>query len=249
MQVTFQDVHHYGAISQITDTYYINHFPEILDMYDGNFLTFRINPDLPTLKAAEEALRRFHQQNQQDHLKFVFPVDTQLKSDCRNYLETQGYSFSVTELYQITPKDFRGETAENIEVQWVNQQNQADFLRELYQEALPFGAGFAERKRDMVASQIDQPPYRQLLAYYKGQPAGFVQLIEGKSTTEIDNLCTLPAFRKRGVATAIQQKVMTAYPEQTVLLVADGEDTPRKMYQKQGYQLRGFQIEALKMTD
>lgn len=249
MQITFQDVHHYGDIVQSTDIYDINHFSQILDMYDGNYLRFRKNPDLPTLMAAEQALHTFHRQNQQEHLKFVFPADTQLNPESRAYLTEQGYLFSVTELYQIIPSDFRGKTVANVDVQWVDQHNQGDFLHELHQEALPYGAGFAAHKKDMVASQINQAPYRQLLAYYNGQPAGFVQLIEGEATTEIDSLCTLPAFRNRGVATAIQQKVMATYPEQTVLLVADGEDTPREMYQKQGYQFRGFQIDALKTPE
>lgn len=40
---------------------------------------------------------------------------------------------------------------------------------------------------------------------------------------------------------------MESFPEKTVILVADGEDTPREMYKKQNYQYHGFRYETQKV--
>ena len=44
----------------------------------------------------------------------------------------------------------------------------------------------------------------------------------------------------------MQRKIMDLFPNKTIILLADGEDTPREMYQRQNYQQQGFQYEALK---
>jgi hypothetical protein len=41
--------------------------------------------------------------------------------------------------------------------------------------------------------------------------------------------------------------VMDRFANNTIILVADGEDTPREMYQKQNYRYLGFRYEAQKV--
>ena len=63
---------------------------------------------------------------------------------------------------------------------------------------------------------------------------------------EIDSLSVHPNYQRQGIGTKIQQFVMEHYPKKTIILVADGEDTPREMYTKQGYSYVGKQYNALK---
>lgn len=40
---------------------------------------------------------------------------------------------------------------------------------------------------------------------------------------------------------------MDSFPKRVVVLVADGEDTPKEMYKKQNYQYYGLKYEAQKI--
>ena len=85
------------------------------------------------------------------------------------------------------------------------------------------------------------------MAFYKGSPAGYVDVIISNETVEIDNLTVDEEFQKKGIGSRLQKFVMDSFPEKVVILVADGEDTPREMYKKQNYQYHGFKYEILKL--
>ena len=80
-----------------------------------------------------------------------------------------------------------------------------------------------------------------------GQVVGSTDVIVREQTAEIDNFYVLPSHQRQGIGSQIQQFVMEQYEDKTIILVADGEDTPKDMYAKQGYQFIGFQYNALKM--
>ena len=65
-------------------------------------------------------------------------------------------------------------------------------------------------------------------------------------TVEIDELSISESYQKKGVGSHLQRFAMDQYPHKMIILVADGEDTPREMYQKQQYHYFGFQYEVLK---
>ena len=85
------------------------------------------------------------------------------------------------------------------------------------------------------------------MAFYKGSPAGYVDVIISNETVEIDNLTVDESFQKKGIGSRLQKFVMESFPEKIVILVADGEDTPREMYKKQNYQYHGFKYETQKI--
>ena len=87
----------------------------------------------------------------------------------------------------------------------------------------------------------------QIMAYYQGLPAGAVDVIIAEETAEIDGLSVKEAFQKKGIGSRLQRFVMDTFADKTIILVADGEDTPREMYQKQNYQYLGFQYEIQKV--
>lgn len=63
------------------------------------------------------------------------------------------------------------------------------------------------------------------MAYYKGNPAGYVDIIISNETAEIDNLSVEEKYRNKGIGSKLQNYVMETFPQKTVILIADGEDT------------------------
>ncbi|GIO24032.1 GNAT family N-acetyltransferase [Oceanobacillus sp. J11TS1] len=121
------------------------------------------------------------------------------------------------------------------------------YLELQYKNDLEFGSEFAKQKANLIKRQFEDRNIRQVLAFYKGTPAGYVELIISDGTVEIDNLTVEPSFRYKGIGSQLQKFAMDAFPNRTVILVADGEDTPREMYQKQNYKYCGFKYEAQKI--
>ncbi len=88
-----------------------------------------------------------------------------------------------------------------------------------------------------------------MLALYKGNPAGSVDIIIEKDTAEIDGLVVDEDFQKKGIGSRLQKFVMENFHDKTIILVADGEDTPREMYRRQNYQYHGFKYHAQKVFE
>nr|WP_262481838.1 GNAT family N-acetyltransferase [Bacillus sp. CH30_1T] len=101
----------------------------------------------------------------------------------------------------------------------------------------------------MHKRNFQNPRLMQLLAFYMGTPAGSVDVIVEDETAEIDGLVVHESFQKKGIASRLQQFVMRQFADKTVILVADGEDTPRLMYQKQNYRCLGFRYEVQKVYE
>ncbi|WP_232824036.1 MULTISPECIES: GNAT family N-acetyltransferase [Paraliobacillus] len=135
----------------------------------------------------------------------------------------------------------------DIDIQVVTGENLEVLLHLQYQFDLNFGSEFAKQKADLIKRQFEEEHIHQVLAFYKGAPAGCVDVIISNETTEIDNLTVVESFRNRGIGSRLQEFVMKTFPDKTVILVADGEDTPKEMYLKQNYKYRDFKYEAQKI--
>jgi hypothetical protein len=244
--ISFKNVNILGNVILETDLSKQCHFPEMLIMYDSNYIEFKRQPSLKEFKESETYLQNFHATYGQNHVKFYFPENEKMTAELDNYLNTSGYDVGFMELYGIKPKDFpKINHHQDIEVQVVTEKNLDTFLDLNYQQDLDYGKKFAAKKRKLIQRQNKDPKFLQLLAFYKGIPAGVVHVIISDETVEIDSLTVEESFRKSGIGTVLQKTVMETYPDKTIILVADGEDTPRKMYQKQNYQYLGFKYEAL----
>ncbi|EMF0425229.1 hypothetical protein IL095_000700, partial [Enterococcus hirae] len=75
---------------------------------------------------------------------------------------------------------------------------------------------------------------------------GFVNVIKHISNIEIYDIYTLPKFRNRYVAAALQQYVGKFYNDTTIVVIADYADTPKEMYAKLGYEISGSFYQAQK---
>lgn len=247
-EITFDNIFTLGNVIDNNQQYIHIHYPEMLVRYDSNFIAFKEMPDMDYFKKIENYLRGFHLQHQQNHLKFRFPENQKLTGDLEEYCLKNHYSIDFLELYAINPQDFpKSNKSVLIDVQFVNEENLADYIQLKYQSDLEYGEDFANQKTSLVKRQFLDSKSQQVIAYYEGLPVGYVDLIIADETVELDELTVVEAYQKKGIGSQLQKIVMDSYPEKTIILVADGEDTPKEMYQKQNYQYLGFQYEMTKV--
>ncbi|MGE8206984.1 GNAT family N-acetyltransferase [Heyndrickxia sp. NPDC080065] len=246
--ITFENIYTLGHIEYENDFYKHYHYPEMLIRYDSNFLDFKRMPSLEEFLASAVYLRDYHKKRGQKHVKFYFPENQKPTEELMNYFNQNDYQYGFSELYMIEPHQFP--TVKNdpdIKIIPVNNENFDTFLKLQYEIDLEFGEEFANQKVDLHKRNFNDDNIIQVLAIYKGIPAGSVDIIISESTAEIDQLTVLETFQRKGIGSRLQRYVMDQYPNQTVILVADGEDTPREMYQKQNYQYLGYKYECYKV--
>lgn len=247
-EISFNDTFTLGKVVNENTVFRHIHYPQMLSRYDSNLIEFKQYPSLSEFKKVEAYLKDFQIKKGLDYLKFSFPANIELTSELGAYLKDQAYGKSFIELYAIEPSRFpvvKRNLA--IDVQKVTQENLETLVEMKYRNDLEFGHDFASEKKDLTRRQFDHPSIQQVLAFYHGKPAGYVDLIVSQNTVEIDDLTVEPIFQRKGIGSLIQGFVMDTYPNHTVILIADGEDTPREMYRKQNYQYRGFKYEILQL--
>lgn len=250
MEITFDHIYYPGHEIGENDLYKHIHYPEMLTRYDSNFLEFQKHPTLAEFKEAAHFLREFHQSKGQKHVKFLFPENHDLSKELMDYFKLEGYDTGFNELYLIEPGQFPSlEENPDIEVREVTKEELDAYLSFQYEQDMDYGPDFADQKVDMHKRNFENPRLMQLLAYYKGTPAGSVDVIIEDKTAEIDGLMVHESFQKKGIGSRLQQFVMNRFPDRNVILVADGEDTPRLMYQKQNYRCLGFRYEVQKLYE
>jgi ribosomal protein S18 acetylase RimI-like enzyme len=247
-QITFEDINTLGKAVAENDQYRHIHYPEMLIRYDSNFIEFKNIPSLSEFKEAENYLREYHLKKGQKHVKFYFPANQKPTKELIVYLTDTGYEMGFIELYAIQPKHFPSvRNHPDIDIKVVTDKNLETLLNLQYRHDVKFGSEFAKQKRELIKRQFDDQNIVQLLAFYKGSPAGYIDVIVSKETAEIDNLTVDESFQKKGIGSKLQEFVMESFPVKIVILVADGEDTPREMYKKQNYQYHGFKYEVQKI--
>ncbi|MFI8685294.1 GNAT family N-acetyltransferase [Rossellomorea sp. NPDC077527] len=245
---TFENIYNPGHLIANNALYQHIHYPEMLTRYDSNFLEFMKQPTLDEFQEAARFLRGFHQSKGQKHVKFLFPQDHKPSEELMDYFKQEGFDVGFNELYSIDPDRFPSVGVNpDIEVMEVSKKELNDYLAFQSEQDLDYGPDFADQKVDMHKRNFDNPCIMQVLAFYKGAPAGSVDVIIEEDSAEIDGLMVHETFQKKGIGSRLQRFVMDRFPDRNVILVADGEDTPRLMYQKQGYTCLGFRYEVQKV--
>jgi GNAT superfamily N-acetyltransferase len=247
---TFEHIYNPGHVIAENALYQHIHFPEMLMRYDSNFLAFKKQPTLEEFKEAARFLREFHRSKGQKHVKFLFPENHKPSEELMDYFKQEGYETGFNELYLIEPGQFPSlKDNPDIHVREVMEEELQSYLVLQYEQDMEYGPDFADQKVDMHKRNFENPRLIQLLAFYKGTPAGSVDVIIEEDSAEIDGLMVHETFQKKGIGSNLQRFVMDRFPDRNVILVADGEDTPRLMYQKQNYRCLGFRYEVQKVYE
>ena len=247
-EITFKNIYTSGQSIYENNLYRHYHYPEMLLIFDSNFIDFTVVPSLTAFKEAEAYLQNFHLKRGQKHVKFYFPESEKPDSELMNYFSDSVYNVGYDELYAIQPDQFpRVNSHPDIDIQIVTNENVETYLNLQYETDLQFGEDFARHKNDMHKRNFIDHSIQQIMAVYKGVPAGSVDVILKEETAEIDGLSVKELFQKKGIGVRLQQFVMEKFFNKTVILVADGQDTPREMYRKQNYHYLGFKYHVLKV--
>lgn len=246
-KITFEDIYTLGNIAAENTHYRHFHYPEMLTRYDSNFIEFKTLPSLKEFKVMENYLSNYHLSRGQKHVKFYFPANIKPTGELSKYLTDMDYEIGYLELYAIQPEQFPPiRNNSDIDIQVVTEKNLEVLLNLRYKNDLEFGTEFAKQKVNLIRRQFENPDIQQVLAFYMGFPAGYVDVIISDETVEIDDLTVDESSRNKGIGSRLQKFVMESFPKKVVTLVADGEDTPREMYKKQNYKYHGFKYEVQK---
>lgn len=247
-RLNFKNIYTAGAVVNESDLYIHYHNPKMLIKYDDNYLEFLKMPTLEQFKEAAAYLHDFHLQRNQYHVKFKFPENKKPVEELIHYFITCNYDYTYLELFAIQPNQFpRVQENSDLTIQLVSEVNFDHYLYTKYQQDSAFGKEFANAQRDAYQQEFQDPSKLQILSYFRGNISGSLNIIIGQNIAEIDGLYVLEAYRNKGIASAMQQFIMNTFPDKTIIVLADGEDTPREMYIKQKYRYLAFQYEVQKV--
>lgn len=251
INITFNNIYKSGQLVLVNDLYKHVHNPEILLQYDSNFISFNKIPTIEEFFEAQSYLRAYHENYGQKHVRFYFPEGVTLTSELRDYFnDDKDYTIGFLELYAIEPSKFPAvKNHPDIDIQQVSNETLDIYLKLQYELDSVYGNAFAEQKQGQHVRNFKDESKMQIIAFYKGKPAGSVDVIISDDTAEIDGLMVHEDYQKKGIGSRLQKFVMDQFHDKTVILVADGEDTPKKMYRKQNYQYLGLRYEALKVYE
>ncbi|AIF42197.1 GNAT family N-acetyltransferase [Virgibacillus sp. SK37] len=247
-QITFKNIQKIGDTVYENERYIHVHDSELTLRYDSNYIEFKHMPTLAEFDQAAAYLREYHLVRNQHHMKFYFPENEELPGELAHHLKEQSYEIGFMELYAINPMQFPRQTQHNsmIAIKEVSEENLEVYMDLQYEQEAVNGVDFAKQKIQVHQDNFLSENVKQLLAYFQNEPAGSLDLILTDTTVEIDGFNVREQFQKKGIGSMLQQYVMDMYKDKTVILVADGEDTPREMYRRQNYNCLGFQYEAQK---
>jgi len=94
----------------------------------------------------------------------------------------------------------------------------------------------AKRRGEVYLSEM---PLESYICYYNGIPVGNCDLLLYNGTAKIEDFVVLPEYQRRGIGTTILKYLIdTAISSRvdTIYLVADEDDWPKKMYVKMGFE-------------
>ncbi|ADC86892.1 GNAT family N-acetyltransferase [Staphylococcus lugdunensis] len=223
--------------------------PEEPHTYHSNQWIYKQLPNIEEWRRDVQRQQQFHQAHQCTHLAFTFPANHHLDNDWKQILNKEGYQLGVLELYVIESAELaRWQTKSDVQIQIVDKDNLEDYLTIYKHFALPFGHRFADEsvKRTRIHIQQQYDNVVRLLAYYQNQPAGILDMIVSDEIVEIDGFGVLENYQHQGIGSTLQAYVGQYADTRPVILVADGEDTARDMYLKQGYIYKGFCYQVVK---
>lgn len=246
--ITFRSIHPHADLIEYNEFYELYHNHEAPYMYDYNCMYLEYQPTLEEFRLIEKIQWDFHEDVGLTHLKFYWPQDTGFSQEILDYFVQERYGIQLLELYAIHPSRFNGPRPHpTVTIDFVSKETLSDFKKINYLQDVLIDKEFADQKQGLYDLKFKDGLIQQVIAYVDRQPVGGVDLIIGDETVEIDNLFVNEEMQRQGIATSLQQFAMNTAGDRPVILVADGEDTPKDMYRKQHYQYLGFQVGAQKV--
>ena len=246
--ITMRDIFNDGTIVDQDGRRTIYLTPSTPHTFYKNTWVYHEMPDLDTWTRDRDEQQRVHQRQGSSHLSFSFPENCELDATWKEVLQKEGFQLGILELYAVEPDTFLelNPSQKKVQLMQVDKTTLEDYI-EVYREFLvPFGREFTEESiRELRENYKKEPPSR-FVAYVEQQPLGIVDLILTPSTVELDGFGVIESHQRQGIGRAIQREIARLAEGRTMILVADGEDTAKDMYVKQGYVFLSYMYQALK---
>lgn len=217
--------------------------------YDTNKWFYKEMPTLDQWFKDMTSQYELHQKQDSNHLAFTFPENERLSQEWINAIKDRGFQLGILEFYIIEGTELAQLTSrKDIDIKEVDESNIEDYLNIYYSFALPYGKPFAiesvNNARQTILQKKDSK--KRLVAYVDNEPVGTVDVIITDETIEIDSFGVIEQFQRQGIGSTIQAYIGNLANERPVILVADGEDTAKDMYTKQGYMYQSFVYHIVK---
>lgn len=210
--------------------------PQLPSRYGSNFMSFKQMPSLSTFCQYEARQHDFHEHRHMTHLRFLFPQGETFSQELQTYIENRQYDIGTLELYAMLPIDFHSRANEAVTVQFVDTSLLKAYLALQYDVDIAYGEDFAREKQHLLKQQFHEPAIRFVAALLDHQIIGTMTIFMTPETIELDSFVVADNYQRQGIGSTMQLFIMQKFTERTMLLIAEGEDTPREMYQRQGYQ-------------
>lgn len=217
--------------------------------YDTNKWVYKEMPTIEQWHKDMTTQYELHEKQHSNHLAFTFPENERLEEVWKNAIEKEGFQLGLLEFYIIEGNELtRFPSRKDVVIEEVNESNMEDYLNIYYSFALPYGKPFAIESVNDTRRTIQHKKDNicRLIAYVDKAPVGTVDVIETEETIEIDSFGVMENYRRQGVGSTLQAHIGSIANERPVILVADGEDTAKDMYTKQGYTYQSFVYHIIK---
>lgn len=198
------------------------------------------------LEDAQAQLKQHHQQGSH-HLAFSFPEDTSLPEVFTDYFDKEGFELGLLEMYAIEAEALQAELPEHLDIRWVDIYHLEDYLKICRYFSLDYGRDYADETVKTLREQFEGSTHvKRVIAYHEGKPIGTLDIIESDAAIEIDSFGVIKEMRRQGVGRAMQAFVANYAKKKPIILIADGEDTAKDMYIKQGYTYISYSYNVVK---
>lgn len=215
--------------------------------YDVNKWRYHKMPSFSEWKMDLKKQYDMHMAQGSPHLAFDFPPNVKLTDTFKAEALKRGFEVGYIEMYAIEPADLISDTQKHVEIQEVTEETIEDYIMVHKRFALPYGKDYMLESSQMIRDTFGDNPLKHLvIAYVDQQPVGILDMFIQKETIEIDGFGVTEDMRHQGIGRAMQAYVAKRAKARTIILVADGEDTAKDMYVKQGYTFIGYRYQILK---
>lgn len=246
--INFDRIARHSGLIEENEFFKLYHNPDAPYMYDYNFMELTYQPTVEEFKLIEEIQLDFQTESGLEHIKFYWPENKGFTEEILSYLSERDFGIEILELYAIEPASFlAAHPSHQARIELVTAESLADYKKINFEQDKQYGQPFAIKKQHLYELNYEDPFIHQVIAYLGDQPVGALDLIHSKETVEIDGFFVVKEQQQKGIGTALQQYAMDFAKGRIVILVADGEDTPKEMYEKQQYRYISYRVGAQKI--
>lgn len=215
--------------------------------YYTNKWVYHEMPTFETWLKHVDTQTKAHLKQGSHHLAFTFPENTKLDTTFRTYFERENFEVVLLEMYAIEAHALAGEMPSDLDIRWVDIYHLDDYLKICRYFSLDYGKDYADEVVKTLRQQFEGATnVKRVIAYKDAQPVGTLDMIESEDTIEIDSFGVIKEMRGQGIGRAMQAFVANYAQNKPMILIADGEDTAKEMYIKQGYTLISYCYSVVK---